>query len=72
MNVAPIFVGFDPREAIVFHVLSQTIIQISTIPVALVPIALSHLKDGNWWEVHPPKVNAVFVQSVLGSLSLSI
>ncbi|SFL19494.1 hypothetical protein SAMN04488518_1216 [Pseudovibrio ascidiaceicola] len=65
-NVAPIFVGFDLREVIIFHMLSQTIIQNSTIPVAIVPIALSHLKDGYWREVHPLKSTQFSLSRFLG------
>ena len=38
------FIGFDPRETIAFHVLSNSIRRHATVPVAITPIALSNLK----------------------------
>jgi hypothetical protein len=39
-----IFIGYDPREKIAFHVLSQSIIEHSSIPVSISPINLTNLK----------------------------
>jgi lipopolysaccharide biosynthesis glycosyltransferase len=41
----PIFIGFDPREAIAFHVCSNSIIRHSTSPVAITPLALNNLQS---------------------------
>jgi lipopolysaccharide biosynthesis glycosyltransferase len=41
----PIFIGYDPREAIAFHVCSNSIIRHSSQPVAISPLALNILKD---------------------------
>ena len=41
----PIFVGYDPREAIAFHVCSNSIIRHSSHPVSINPLALNILKD---------------------------
>ncbi|API50799.1 glycosyltransferase [Rhizobium leguminosarum] len=38
-----IFVGFDPKEVVAYHVLVQSIIEKSSIPVEFSPIALSNL-----------------------------
>lgn len=38
-----IFIGFDPRETVAYHVLSHSILRRSTQPVAITPICLSHL-----------------------------
>ncbi|RUL98309.1 glycosyltransferase [Rhizobium chutanense] len=38
-----IFVGFDPKEVVAYHVLVQSIIEKSSVPVAFSPIALSNL-----------------------------
>lgn len=38
-----IFVGFDPKEVVAYHVLVQSIIEKSSIPVEFSPIALSIL-----------------------------
>ena len=41
----PIFIGYDPREAIAFHVCSNSIIRNSSQPVQIVPVALNLFKD---------------------------
>jgi len=46
----PIFLGYDPREAIVYHVCSNSIIRKSSQPVSLNPLALSLLN--NYEESH--------------------
>ena len=40
-----IFIGYDNKERVAYNVLSHSIIQNSTKPVAITPIALNHLKD---------------------------
>jgi lipopolysaccharide biosynthesis glycosyltransferase len=40
----PIFIGYDPREAIAFHVCSNSIIRHSSQPVSVNPLALNILK----------------------------
>ena len=44
-TIAQIFVGFDSKEVVAYHVLAQSIIENSSIPVVLSPIVLGHL-DG--------------------------
>ena len=44
MRPFKIFIGYDPREKIAFHVLSQSIIEHSSIPVSISPINLNNLK----------------------------
>jgi lipopolysaccharide biosynthesis glycosyltransferase len=39
-----IFIGYDKREKIAYHVLSQSIIENSSIPVTITPIKLENLK----------------------------
>jgi lipopolysaccharide biosynthesis glycosyltransferase len=39
-----IFIGYDSREKIAYHVLSQSIIENSSIPVTITPIRLENLK----------------------------
>ena len=41
----PIFIGYDPREAIAYHVCSNSIIRHSSQPVSLSPLALNILSD---------------------------
>ena len=40
----PVFVGYDPREAIAYHVCSNSIIRHSSMPVSLNPLSLNSLK----------------------------
>lgn len=40
-----IFIGYDPREAIAFHVCSNSIIRHASQPVSIIPLALNLLKD---------------------------
>ena len=39
-----IFIGYDKREKIAYHVLSQSIIENSSVPVSITPIKLENLK----------------------------
>ena len=41
----PIFIGYDPREAIAFHVCANSIIRNSSVPVSITPLALTNFKD---------------------------
>jgi lipopolysaccharide biosynthesis glycosyltransferase len=43
----PIFIGYDPREAIAYHVCANSIIRHSSVPVSFNPLALNILKDYN-------------------------
>jgi len=43
-NSLKIFIGYDNREKIAYHVLSQSIIENSSIPVSIMPIKLENLK----------------------------
>lgn len=45
MTPIPIFIGYDPREAIAFHVCANSIIRNASAPVAIVPIALNLFRD---------------------------
>ena len=45
MTPIPIFVGYDPREAIAFHTCANSIIRHATQPVAIHPVALNLFKD---------------------------
>jgi lipopolysaccharide biosynthesis glycosyltransferase len=40
-----IFIGYDSREAIGFHVLAHSILLNSTVPVSITPINLNNLKN---------------------------
>lgn len=47
MNV---FIGFDPREAVAYHVCSNSLIRHSTAPLSLTPLALENLSG--YQEMH--------------------
>ncbi len=40
-----VFIGFDPREAVAFHVCANSIIRHSSKPVAITPLALNNLSS---------------------------
>lgn len=43
-SIIPAFIGYDPREAIAYHVCSNSIIRHSTCPVSITPLALQTLQ----------------------------
>jgi lipopolysaccharide biosynthesis glycosyltransferase len=45
MKPIPVFVGYDPREAIAYHTCVNSIIRTSSQPVAIVPVALNLFQD---------------------------
>ena len=44
-DMIPVFIGYDPREAIAFHVCANSIIRQASQPVAIIPLALNLLQD---------------------------
>lgn len=52
----PIYIGYDPREAIAYHVCVNSIIRHSSQPVAIMPLALNLLSD--YKETHDDGSNA--------------
>jgi lipopolysaccharide biosynthesis glycosyltransferase len=45
MKPIPIFIGYDPREAIAFHTCVNSIIRYASQPVSVIPLALNNFKD---------------------------
>jgi lipopolysaccharide biosynthesis glycosyltransferase len=45
MKPIPVFIGYDPREAIAFHVCANSIIRQASQPVCIVPLALNLFQD---------------------------
>jgi lipopolysaccharide biosynthesis glycosyltransferase len=45
MTPIPVFVGYDPREAIAYHVCANSIIRHASKPVAIIPLALNLFQD---------------------------
>jgi len=52
----PIFIGYDPREAIAFHVCANSIIRHSTSPVQIIPLSLNLFEE--YTETHTDGSNA--------------
>ena len=50
-----LFVGFDPREAVAYHVFCNSIIHNTSVPVQITPLVLSQLKEFN--ETHDDRSN---------------
>ncbi len=48
-----VFIGYDPREAVAFSVLSHSIHARASTPVIIAPLMLSQLKKELWRERHP-------------------
>ncbi len=44
-DIIPVFIGYDPREAIAFHTCANSIIRNSSKPVSIIPVALNLFKD---------------------------
>lgn len=45
MNAIPVCIGYDVRESIAYHVLEQSIINRSSVPVAIIPLASRMLRN---------------------------
>ncbi|MBB3951287.1 glycosyltransferase [Aureimonas jatrophae] len=43
-DIARVFIGFDTKEVVAYHVLAQSIIEHASMPVEMSPIVLSHLE----------------------------
>lgn len=48
-----IFIGFDPRETVAWHVLTHSILARSSEPVSFIPLALNNLGPLMWRERNP-------------------
>jgi len=45
MKPIPIFIGYDPREAVAYHTCANSIIRQASRPVAIIPLALNLFED---------------------------
>ena len=43
-GVLRIFIGYDPVESVAWHTMAHSILERSSVPVALVPVNLANLK----------------------------
>lgn len=50
MKPIPIFVGYDQRESIAYHVFCQSVLEKASVPVTFIPLALNSLQG--YVEVH--------------------
>ncbi|MEQ8234261.1 MAG: glycosyltransferase [Gammaproteobacteria bacterium] len=57
-----LFIGFDPREAVAYHTMVQSIIDNTSAPVAITPLALGHL-DGRLTRARDPRQSTDFAFS---------
>lgn len=48
-----VFIGYDERETVAWHVLTRSILARASQPVSFVPLALQNLKSGYWREPNP-------------------
>jgi lipopolysaccharide biosynthesis glycosyltransferase len=55
MTPIPIFIGYDPREAIAFHTCVNSIIRHASRPVSIIPLALNLFQD--YTETHGDNSN---------------
>ena len=55
MSKINLYVGYDEREAIAYHVFCHSVIKNTSIPVKITPLALSQLKEFN--ETHKDRSN---------------
>lgn len=49
----PIYIGFDPRETVAWHVLTHSILARSSVPVSFIPLSLQNLGPLMWRERNP-------------------
>jgi lipopolysaccharide biosynthesis glycosyltransferase len=45
MKPIPVFIGYDPREAVAYHTCANSIIRSASRPVAIIPLALNLFND---------------------------
>lgn len=52
-DVIPVFIGYDPKESVAYHVLSHSLLSRSSRPLRITPIALRNLNGIMWRERNP-------------------
>lgn len=55
MTPLQIFIGWDPREAVAYHVLSQSLIQHASRPISITPLVQSSLRKSRVYRRSPDK-----------------
>jgi len=56
-KILKIFIGYDAVEVVAWHTLAQSIMDKATIPVALIPLRLDHIKKYYWRKRDPKQSN---------------
>ena len=58
-KIIPIFIGYDKKESVAYHVLTQSILRQSSVPVSFIPISLDILRQNHlyWRETDPNQSN---------------
>jgi len=56
----PIFIGYDTREIVAWHVLAHSIVSRSSEPVALTPVGMTTLPQQLWWREKGPHDSTQF------------
>lgn len=54
MAVFRVFIGFDPKETLAYHVASQSILEKTTLDVSVSPIGNTTLPKSEWWRERGP------------------
>lgn len=50
----PVFIGYDTREVVAWHVLAHSILRRSSEPVSITPVGMSTLPHSVWWREKGP------------------
>ena len=50
----PVFIGYDRRETIAYHVLAHSLLKHATVPLAITPVGNDVLPKGRWWRERGP------------------
>ena len=63
-----IFIGFDTKEAVAYHVLSQSILEKSTLPVKFSPIVLSNCRRHFHPRAQCSSINRILILEISDAL----
>lgn len=56
----PVCIGYDPAEKVAWHVLASSLIERSTVPLAITPVGNTVLPKGIWWRERGPMDSTEF------------
>ncbi len=52
-DIIRLFIGYDPKESVAYHVLVHSILRQASQPIQITPLSLTHLKSLLWRERNP-------------------